>query len=72
MGHITINCYKKDFSSGVLHYVAAGMALGFIVLISALTNAVHTVLYPSSLIPQLPSLFRAQLEDFWCAHCSIP
>ena len=31
MGHITINCYKKDFSSGVLHYVAAGMALGSIV-----------------------------------------
>ena len=65
MGLITINCYEMEFSSGVLHYVVVGMALGFIVLISAVTNAVPAILYPPSLIPQLPSIFRARLEVFW-------
>ena len=72
MGLITINCYEMDFSNGVLHYFVAGMVLGFIFLISAVTIVVSAILYPSSLIPQLPSIFRARLEVLCCAYCSVP
>jgi hypothetical protein len=71
MGLITINCYEMDFSNGVVHYVVAGMVLGIIFLISALANFVPAILYPSSLIPQLPSIFRARLEVFCCTYCSV-
>lgn len=64
MGRITINSYEMDFSSGVLCYEVGGIALGFSFLTSAVTNVVHTILFPFSLIPSLPSLFRKHLEVF--------
>ena len=38
MGHITINCYKTDFTVGVFHYAVSGVAFGFTFLTSAVTK----------------------------------
>ena len=64
MGHITINCYEMDFSSGVLYCEVGGIALGFIFVTSAVAHVVHTIFYPFSLIPNSPSLFRKHQEVF--------
>ena len=72
MGRITNNCYEMDFSSGVLCYEVAGIVLGFTYLTSAVTHVVHTILYPFSLIPDLPSYSENIWKFFYCAYRSEP
>ena len=72
MGRITNNCYEMDFSSGVLYYEVGGIAIGFTYLTSAVTHVVHTIFYPFSLFPGLPSYSENIWKFFYCGYCSKP
>ncbi len=71
-GRITINCYEMDFTVGVLHCAVNAIAVGFTLLTSVVTDVVHAIFHPISLIPSLPFLFRKHLEVFCCGYCSEP